>query len=189
MSTKPADPFTILLNNVRLSYAQLFTAKAMQNADGSLGKLKFQATLLLDKKVHAADIVKIEALIQRACLDKFGKANVKLKNVCLRDGEEKEDTEGYGPEIMFVPASNETRPPVVDRDGVTPLVEQDGRIFSGCYVNACIRLYAYDHPKGGKGVSASLQAVQFYKDGPAFGAGRVKPEDVFTAVSGDVNEY
>lgn len=180
-NTKTLDPFTIVLKNVRLSYPHLFTAKAMQNPDGTTGKPKFSATLLLDKKDHAAEIAKVEALIQRACLEKFGKANQKLKHVCLRDGEEKEDAEGYE-NVMFIPSTNETRPSVVDRDRVTPLVEQDGKIFAGCYVNACIRVFAYSHPVGGKGVSASLQAIQYSKDGPSLGAARVKPEDVFEAV-------
>ncbi len=182
--TKTLDPFLFKLNNVRLSYAQLFTAKAMQNPDGSTGKPKFSATFLLDKKTHAETIKKFEALIERACLEKFGKATQKLKHVCLRDGEEKEDTEGYE-NAMFIPSTNEARIPVVDRDGVTPLTEQDGKVYSGCYVNAVVRVFAYSHPVGGKGVSASLQAIQFAKDGPSFGAARVKPEDVFDAIGED----
>lgn len=184
-TAKPAaDQFTVKLNNVRLSYPQLFTAKAMQNPDGTTGKPKFSATFLLNKKTHAKEIKQIEDLIQRACLEKFGKANIKLKHTALRDGEEKEDKEGYGEDVMFVPATSESRIPVVDADK-TPLTEADGKIYGGCYVNAIIRLFAYSHPVGGKGVSAGLQAVQFAKSGESFGAARVDPNEAFDDVSGE----
>jgi hypothetical protein len=189
MTTTKEKPKTTLikLENVRLSYPQLWEAKASQ-IGGQTGKAVFQATLLLDKTKHAAAIKKIESEIARVALDKFGK-KVPLKHVCLRDGAEKE-TEGYGDDVMFVIAKSETRVPVVDRD-MSPLVKEDGKPYAGCYVNACISLYAYSHPTGGKGVSASLNVVQFVKDGESFGFTKVKPEDVFTVVEGgdDVDSY
>jgi len=72
---------------------------------------------------------------------------------------------------------------------MTPLVKEDGKPYAGCYVNANIELYAYSHPKGGKGVSASLRAVQFLKDGESFGAGPVNAEDEFEAVEESVDNY
>lgn len=177
----------IKLLDVRLSYPSLFAPTAMKNNDGSSGKSQFQATFLLDKKKHAGVIKQLEAEIQRVALDKFGK-KVPLKHVCLHDGSEKEDKEGYGDDIMFVIAKSETRPPVVDRD-MTPLVKDDGKPYAGCYVNATISLFAYSHPTGGKGVSASLRAVQFLRDGESFGAGPVNAEDEFEAVTDDVDSY
>lgn len=178
---------TIKLNDVRLSYPSLFVPTGMKNADGTIGKTQFQATFLLDKKKHANVIKQIEADIQRVALDKFTK-KVPLKHVCLHDGSEKEDKEGYGDEVMFVIAKSETRPPVVDRN-LAPLVKDDGKPYAGCYVNATISLYAYSHPTGGKGVSASLRAVQFLRDGESFGAGPVNAEDEFEAVEDSVDSY
>lgn len=178
-----ADPSIIKLENVRLSYPHLFTpAKALEAGKEE----KFQATFLLDKTKHAALIKKIEGLTERLALDKFHK-KVPLKHKPLRDGNEVE-TEGYGDEVMFVRSSSDKRPVVVDRD-LTPLTKDDPKPYAGCFVNATIRLFAYEHPTGGRGVSCGLRAVQFVKDGESFGAGPVKAEDEFTAVSDDMEGY
>lgn len=173
------DPAIIRLNNVRLSFPNLFVAKAIEEGK----EPKYGCTLLLDSKTHAKEITQLEHMIDRVALD-FFKKKVTLKNVCLRDGNEKPEMEGYGDGIMFVPARCDKRPPVVDRD-LSPLAAEDGKIYAGCYVNTTIRLYAYDHPKGGKGVSAGLRAVQFVKDGDSFGAGPVNAENEFESLMDD----
>lgn len=183
MSTKTTDPDIIKLNNVRLSYPQLFEPRAAAGSD----KLKYSATFLLDKKEHAGLIKHIEKQIERVALD-FFKKKVTLKKSCLHDGNEKEDTEGYGDEVMFVTSSDTRRPVVVDRD-LTPLTKDDNKPYAGCYVNATVRLYAYDHKVGGKGVSMALRAVQFVKDGESFGAGPVNAEEEFEPVSADADDY
>lgn len=179
------DPNIIKLKNVRLSYASLFKARA---AKGST-KLTFNATFLLDKKTHAAEIKLLQAGIDRVMKEEWTKA-VKIKSA-LHDGAEiVEETEGYDATMMFLRSSSGTRPVVV-RGDLSPVAEEDGIVYSGCYVNATVRLYAWAHETGGKGVSAGLRAVQFVKDGPAFGAGRVVAEDEFepVAASDDVSNY
>lgn len=183
MSQKTPDPAIIKLTNVRLSYPQLFVAKAMEEGK----EPKYSASFLLNKKQHAGLIKEIEAATQRVALDLF-KKKVPLKRQPLRDGNERSDKEGYGDEIMFINASEVRRPVVVDRD-LTPLTKDDPKPYAGCYVNATIRLFAYDHAKGGKGVSAALRAVQFVKDGESFGAGPVNAEEEFEEVSDDVDGY
>jgi hypothetical protein len=168
---KPKTGITLKLENVRLSYPALFAARAMKLADGSQQEAKFSAVFLLNKKKHAPLIAQIEKMIERVALEKFSK-KVTLKHTCLRDGNDKEDTDGYGDDIMFVPASTKSRPVVVDRDK-TPLTAEDSKIYGGCYVNAGINLFAYSHPVGGKGISAGLRWVQFVKDGESFGGGHV----------------
>lgn len=180
---KPIDANIIKLTNVRLSYPNLFTAKAIEQGK----EPKFSATFLLDKKAHAGLIKQIETQVARVALDAF-KKKVTLKRALLRDGNEKDDTEGYGDEVMFLSANEVRRPVVVDRD-MTPLTKDDPKPYAGCYVNATIRLFAYDHPTGGKGVSAALRAVQFVKDGESFGAGPVNAEDEFEPVTDDVDGY
>jgi hypothetical protein len=183
MSNTTTDPNVIKLTNVRLSYPQLFVAKEPEKGK----KPVFSASFLLDKKQHKAIIAQIEKTTERVALDAF-KKKVKLNRVPLRDGNEKSDKEGYGDEVMFVGARNEKRPVVVDRD-LTPLTADDPKPYAGCYVNATIRLFAYDHATGGKGVSASLRAVQFIKDGESFGAGPVDAEQEFEKVEDDVDGY
>ena len=59
------------------------------------------------------------------------------------------------------------RPTLVNRDK-TPIVEEDGILYSGCYVNASIDVWVMDNSYGKK-VLASLNAIQFVKDGEPFG--------------------
>lgn len=177
----------IKLENVRLSYPALFTAKGVKQQDGTFSKPKFSANFLLDKKAHAPLIKKVEDMIQRAMLDKFGK-KVTLKNVCLKDGNDQDGKDGYGDDVMYITAKSDTRPAVVDQK-VNPLAEEDGKIYAGCYVNATVEIFGYKHQLGGNGVSAQLRAVQFVKDGPSFGAGPVDASEEFEPVSDDVDSY
>lgn len=181
MSQPTKDPQVIKLTNVRLSYPNLFVAKVMEEGK----EPEFSASFLLDKKQHAGLIAEIEKLTDRVALDAF-KKKVKLNRVPLRDGNEKDGKDGYGDEVMFINAKNKKRPVVVDRD-LTPLTSDDSKPYAGCYVNANVRLFAYDHKTGGKGVSASLRSIQFVKDGESFGAGPVNAEDEFEKM--EVDDY
>ena len=81
---------------------------------------------------------------------------------------------------MFISARSKSRPTVVDRDK-TPLTEQDGRPYGGCFVNAIVELWAQDN-QFGKRINATLAGVQFLKDGDAFGGSRPADPDEFEAV-------
>ena len=168
----------IKLSNVRLSFPALFTAK---KGPEETSKAAFAATFILDKKVNAKEIAAIKAGIATLVKDTFkGKMPPK---VSLRDGAEKPDLDGYGETVMFVSARNEKRQQVVDRD-LSPLTEEDGKPFAGCYVNATIRLWAQDN-KYGKRINASLGAVQFYKTGDPFGEKQVAASEVFDVLPED----
>ena len=72
---------------------------------------------------------------------------------------------------MFISAANKKRPTVVDRDN-SPLTSEDGKPYSGCYVDGVVRLWWQDN-QFGKRINASLEVVRFRKDGEAFGAAPV----------------
>ena len=55
-------------------------------------------------------------------------------------------------------------------------------IYSGCYVNIRIDLWAQDNQYGQR-INAGLRGVQFYKDGDAFSAGRPADSNEFEDVS------
>lgn len=179
-TTQNQDEAKFKLKNVRLSYPHLFVPK---QAKGS-PKAKYSADLILDKKEHADVIKQMEKMIERTALE-FFKKKVTLRHSALHDGNEREDKEGYGDEKMFIVAKNDNKPAVVDCNPAVNLTPEDRRPYGGCYVNAVIRFFAYDHETGGKGVSASLEAVQFAKNGKSFGAGPVNPEDEFETVAED----
>lgn len=167
----------IKLSNVRLSFNALFTPEAYKAGDEE----KFKAVFLIEK---GSDLDK---RIQQGMLDvaklKFGEKNaqrvldsirVNPNKCCYQDGDTR-DYDGYEGH-MALTAKNASRPLVLDRDK-TPLNAQDGKPYSGCYVNAQIELFGYT--EGGKGISASLGGVQFVRDGDKFGGGTRVTEDHF----------
>jgi hypothetical protein len=181
MSKQIADPAIIKLANVRLSFPHLFQPHAMEEGQ----EKKYGASFIMDNVKHDALITQIENTIERLALDHW-KKKMHFKT-CLRDGNEKPNMDGYGDGVMFLTASRKTRPPVVNRD-VSPLTEEDGVIYAGCWVNTTVRLWVQDN-KWGKRVNAELRAVQFVADGESFGAGPVNAEEEFEPVSGDLDTY
>lgn len=160
----------ITLTNVRLTFADIFKAKAVND-----GEPRFSANFLLDKKKDTAQIKKIGDEVRRLEASTFKGKKLPADKVCLRDGDEKE-YDGYAG-MLFLSAANKRRPTVVDRDK-SPLSAEDGKPYSGCYVNAVVRLWAQDN-QFGKRINASLEVVQFLKDGEPFGAA---PVDLDTAL-------
>ena len=168
----------IQLNNVRLSFPALFKARSFQKDQ----EPKFSATVLLSNEADAKQIEKIKAGIKAVAEEKWGAGKVpKAMKPCLRDGAEKEELEGYGSDVVFLSASNAKRVPVVNRD-LTPLTEEDGKPYAGSYVNVSIRLWAQDNEYG-KRVNAQLRAVQFVKDGEAFGDKPADPTKAFAPLA------
>ncbi len=182
----------VVLKKVRLSFPHLWEpTKSVED-----GKLKYRGAFLMDPetKQGAANIAKINAAIKEAKAgkwkDKADKIKIKDDRMCLKDGDScvgEESGEvyiGYAG-MMAITTANSRQPQVVDCDK-TPLTESSGRPYAGCYVNAVISIYAIaDAAKGGNGIFATLEAVQFNSEGEAFGAAPVDIDDVFDDVSGE----
>jgi hypothetical protein len=169
----------------RIAFAQgVWTAQKVKG--DSAGKPAFSATLLLDLK--DPQIKLLNDAIEETAKEKWGaKAKAELElmrkkdRTCLHDGDLKPDYEGF-PGMMFVSARNPIRPLVLNTDR-SPLAEEDGVVYSGCYVNMVLELWAQDNDYG-KRVNATLSGVQFVKDGDSFGGGgRVADVDDFEDVS------
>jgi hypothetical protein len=160
-----SDPAEVILENVRLSYPNLFKAKGFGEAGE--GEPKFSASFIIPKS-DKKQVAKIQKAIEAVSVAKWKDNVPKLKEekVCLKDGDDKEDPAYEG--AMYINASSRKRPNVLDRDK-SPLDAEDGKPYGGCYVDAIIRIWAQDN-KYGKRINASLEVVRFRKDGEAFGA-------------------
>lgn len=178
----PDDPNIIHLNNVRLSFPALFEPRAIEEGK----EPTYQATFILDNQTHGALIDKLEAAIDRVALDEFKRKEPRMKS-CLHDGSESA-LDGFGDGTMFIRASRKNRPAVVDRELNTLAKDDPGVPYAGCFVNASLRLFAWSHKTGGKGVSAELRGVQFLKDGESFGAGPIIPEKEFSKIDEEVGD-
>lgn len=191
------------LNNVRVSFANgIFNASAMQ--DGQTPKYGADFILQSDSVVVQVkpDGTKVKttlAAAELAVADEAwkGKGAQMLKTLesskrSVREGDKRVNKsgdvyEGYEG-ATYVTAKSPTRPLVVNTDR-SPLTEDDGVIYSGCYVNAIIELYANTQPTK-KGVFAALKGVQFVRDGDAFGGGAPARADEFDAVAGaDASDF
>lgn len=173
----------IKLNNVRLSFAQLFEAKTVNGE----GKPAFSASFLINPS--DPQIAAINAAIDAVAKDKWGaKADAQLKamrtadKTCLHSGDLKANYEGFEG-MMYVSSRNTLRPTVIDVDK-TPLVAENGKPYSGCYVNAVVELWAQDNNYG-KRINATLMGVQYFKEGESFSGGGVADADDFDDLSID----
>lgn len=184
------DAMIIKLKNVRLAFSDLFKPTAFE--DGQ--ELKYGATFLIGKKdpqiskeVLLGDGEVLKGGIEQAILE-VAKAQWKDKGAaviasirdnpnkfCFQDGDLK-PYDGFQ-NCMALTSKNKKRPRVVDADR-TPLTQEDGKPYPGCYVMGSVEIWAQDN-KWGKAIRASLRGVQFYKDGDAFTAGSVASEDEF----------
>jgi hypothetical protein len=169
------------LENVRAAFVQVHEAKQVNGE----GEPAFSISLLIPK--DSPQIKRINAGIDSVAKEKWAdKAPAMLKNLragdktCMHDGDLKENYEGFA-DHFFISARTKTRPLVLDRDK-TPLTLEDGKPYSGCYVNAMLDLWAQDN-KYGKRVNASLKGIQFVKDGDAFSASAPASPDAFDDLS------
>jgi hypothetical protein len=153
---------SIKIQNVRLSFPSLF-----QKAQFDGVETKYEATFLLDKVKHAASIKEIEEAIAAKIASELKGAKVPGDKLCLRDGDEVE-YDGYAGH-MTLKASTKKRPLVLNKDK-SPVTEDDGIVYSGCYVNAIVDLWVQNNNYG-KRVNATLLGVQFAADGDAFTSG------------------
>ena len=151
----------VLLKNVRLSFPSLFKTEQYAGEDTE----KYAATFLISKS-DTKTVASIEQACKAALVEKYGEGKVpKGFKLPLVDGDDKE-YQGYA-DCVYIKANTKKRPTLVNRDK-TPIVEEDGILYGGCYVNASIDVWVMDNSYGKK-VLASLNAIQFVKDGESFG--------------------
>lgn len=181
----------VLLKNVRLSFAALFTPQEQENEDGTI-RQSFKANFLIPKAGEPNNnVAKIKAAANEAKAKKWGTdpkdwPKLKPEKVCLRDGD-LEDWDGYADHFYLSTNSKVDRKPQVitnrkDKDGKWIKAEpgHERTPYSGCFVNALVRLWAMDDKKYGKRLNCSIEVVQFLRDGEAFGAAPVDVNDKFS---------
>lgn len=80
----------------------------------------------------------------------------------LRDGDT-DPTKGgdsnYAGCYFLNAKANADHPPKIIDARCNPVMDRD-EVYSGCYANVKVSIYAYNNPKGGKGISAGLVAIQ-----------------------------
>ena len=176
------------LNNVRLSFPSLFKATAVKDGD----KPAFSAQFIFPPE-HP-DFPALKKALVDVATGKWGAEGPAMvgqlmaaDRCCVKRGDAKtaEDgkpLDGYAGQ-WFVSARSQTRPTLIDANK-KPLAESDGRLYSGCYVNVVVAIWAQTGQYG-KRLNAQLQGVQFAKDGDSFGGGRAASPDAFENIANE----
>ena len=183
------NPKQVRLENVRLLYAAaVFTPQKGPNGEG---EPKYSATFGFapTHPAHAQIKAALKAAAEEKWKEKAGDVFMQLKagdKLCLHDGDAKADKDGYKGNL-YVSASNKLKPLVVDnkaapgQTSVRVIEANEGRIYSGCYVNATIELWAQDN-KFGKRINASLMGIQFLRDGQRLSGGGVASVEDYSPI-------
>ena len=172
--TKKSDPLKIgvVLDGkfktpiARLSFPSLFKPESYEGSDP-----KYKCTLLFDE--NESDLTLLKKVGKRCVKEKYSKKLPKKFTWPWRDGEEREDTVGYGEGVTFINLSSNSKPLLIDRKKKE--ITDEDMLYAGCYVRAIVSPFVYE-VKGNKGLSFALRGVQFLKEGKAFGS-RTNPDD------------
>jgi len=207
-----ADDIEVKLQGVRLSFFRVFDPQDRKDDAGNVTGKNFNCALLIPK-TDAATIQLVKDAMAKARINTWGQSPPAFgaDQLCLRDGEPVDAAtneakalyDGYAgclyvsanrpvklDEWNQIKAGTKKRPVKV----IGPRKGADGRFaelnegdpyapYSGCYVNAIIRIYGYVGDNGKKSrINASLEAIQFAKDGEAFASRGVDVDAAFDEV-------
>lgn len=172
----------IILKNVRIAFAE---GLAKQYVDPTTGKVgNYGASFLLSK--DHPQLEQLSNAFVTEAKNKFGDKweltykGIKAKDkLPIHDGDLKTYT-GYAG-MYYVKAGRKTRPLLVHQDPSQIIQFEDGVIYSGCYVNVKLSIYAYN--KGDNGISAEVITVQFVRGAESFGGGTVATADGMETVA------
>lgn len=166
----------LMLLNSRLAYAAgLWTARAGDRA--GIGKKKFGVKLILTR--DHPQLAEIQAAEEAVAREKWGvKADAILKSLratdkaALHDNASHPTQNGGGFEGMYyLSCRSDIRPSVRGTDPNQLVAEEDGIVYSGCYGNASVELWAQDSVDFGKRINTQIRGFQFWRAGDSFAAG------------------
>ena len=189
----------IYLSNVRISFPKLVEPKTTKSDDGKV-RTSWSADFIL-----APDSPQFKQFMQQ-CMTLataewkertqtiLGMIQSDRKSRCYGNGAEKISKttllpyDGYDGNA-YVSAISNRQPQMIQPNG-QPVDATNSMaymavarsIYGGCYVNAAIRIWIQDNTHG-RAVRCDLVAIQFSKDGDAFGAGGADVTDMFGAVA------
>lgn len=176
----------VLVKNVRIAFAKLHQPQQINN-----GPARYSAAVIIEPGSDQAK--EIENAIMAVATEKWkdkaktvltklrseGRIAYKTEPKTNKEGEVYDGFEG----MHHINASNRAKPTLLDRDR-TPLTEESGKPYSGCYANVLLDFWAQDDKQFGRRVNATLLGVQFVADGPAFAGDRVASTDAFPDLGG-----
>lgn len=170
----------VKIENARIAFPALFKPQSIGD-----GEPRYNVRFIIPKNHPAVKL--LDAAIETVAKEKWKDKSATVLAKIIKDGascfakEEHTDKNGEPYDgfagAYSLCAANKAKPLVIDRDK-SPLTEEDGRPYAGCFVNAQVDVWAQDNAFGRR-VNASLSGVQFFKDGEAFTGGQPADPDDF----------
>lgn len=194
-----STPEIIFAQNVRLSFPHLVEAhKSKMAAPNAVGKFSADFLMPQDHPALAQFMQRYTEMAQQkwnehaATVMQMIQGDRKLR--CFGPGTEKVDKKTFKPYsgydgMYFISASRENSPQMIRADGSavdsTNTMEYQAnarKMYGGCFVNVALRPWVQENSFG-RGIRCDLVAVQFAKDGEAFGEGVTDASNMFGAVA------
>ena len=187
----------IYLTNARLSFPHLVEPRA--STDNPAAPKKYSADFIIEPSNPG--FAQFMQRYQEMAVAKWGEhanqvmqliqADRKLR--CYGSGAEKIDKKSFQPYsgyagMVFVAANKDQMPQMIQADGkpveagnVMAYQALARKMYGGCYVNVALKPWLQEN-KHGRGVRCDLVALQFAKDGEAFGEGVADASGMFAPV-------
>ena len=189
----------IYLSKVRVSFPNLVEPKITKNDNGS-ERAAWSADLIIAP--NSPQFQQVMTQVTNAATAEWKERTPMImqmiqadrKSRCYGNGSEKINKttllpyDGYDGNA-YVSAISNRQPQMIQPNG-SPVDASNSMayqaiarsIYGGCYVNAAIRIWPQDN-KHGRGIRCDLVAIQFSKDGDAFGGGGADVTGMFGAVA------
>ncbi len=187
----------LMLNDVRCSFLTLgdpeyFNGQKTKDTD----KRRWSATALVP--ANSPYKAQIDKALKDAALAQWEKKwetyyeniIVDPKGCCWIDGKRKEYDGYQGHWALTAHRPEDKGRPIVFDNDKSPIYKANneiyegkaGRVYSGCFVNMQVEIWAQDN-KAGKGLRATLLGIQRVRDGDAFGGGAAPNADDFGEIA------
>lgn len=173
----------VKLTDVRIAFCQsIFEPEQYQGK----GPFRHSATFLVepssanDKAILAAIETEAKAKWPKKWQAMLESMRGNSNKYCYQRGDLKEYDGFQG--MMYIGThrkSTDGRPLIIDQQK-NPLTEKDGKPYAGCYVNCSFDIYAQDGEN--QGIRAGLIAIQFAREGDAFGGAAKSNGDEFDSI-------
>lgn len=174
----------------RLSFPALAKAESFKGDPN--GKPRYGLSILVPK--NSEDMKVINEVIKEVFEDKWGSQPAEKKKAIwnsimsnkktfVTDGDAKEYDGYQGHNVLsaYNPLPSPRPLCINQRREVIPADEIEQTLYSGCYVNVILNVWAQDNNYG-KGIRASIGGVQFAKDGDRFSGASIAKADEFDEI-------
>ena len=191
---------TIMLSNVRLSFPGLVDPRA--SVEGGIKKYSADFIMTPEQFGPFWNVVNVvaQAKWKEQAQPVLAMIQGDRKLRCYGAGQEKIDPKTFKPYIgyegnLYVSANNANQPAIIgpngapiDASNTMAAREAARKFYGGCYVNVALKPWPQEN-KHGRGMRCELIAIQFARDGEAFGAPPPDLTGMFGAVAAQTGAF